>query len=115
MILRYLACVYKVESSSTRSSIASSIALRSIGQLSHCILETTENFNLKNLNLLFIQELEPTVLKWMDSIEMKAIRRFAMRSKRWMMAYKWIFGGTKNICREAVQIASERDGVLLYK
>ena len=33
------------------------------------------------------QELEATVLKGMDSVELKTIRRFAMRSKRWMMAY----------------------------
>ena len=32
-------------------------------------------------------ELEPTVLRGMDSIEVKTIRRFAMRSKRWIMAY----------------------------
>ena len=32
-------------------------------------------------------ELEPTVLRAMDSIEVKTIRRFAMRSKRWMIAY----------------------------
>ena len=32
-------------------------------------------------------ELESTVLKGMDSIEIKTIRRFAMRSKRWMVAY----------------------------
>jgi len=34
------------------------------------------------------QELEATVLKGMDSVELKTIRRFAMRSKRWMMAYR---------------------------
>ena len=32
-------------------------------------------------------ELEPTVLRAMDSIDLKTIRRFAMRSKRWMIAY----------------------------
>jgi hypothetical protein len=32
-------------------------------------------------------ELEKTVIEAMDSVELKTIRRFAMRSKRWMMAY----------------------------
>ena len=32
-------------------------------------------------------ELERTVLAAMDSVELKTIRRFADRSKRWVMAY----------------------------
>ena len=32
-------------------------------------------------------ELEPTVLEAMDSVKLKMVRRFAMRSKRWMLAY----------------------------
>jgi transposase len=32
-------------------------------------------------------ELEPTVLQAMESVSIKTIRRFAMRSKRWMLAY----------------------------
>ena len=32
-------------------------------------------------------ELEPTVLRGIGIIELKTIRRFAMRSKRWMIAY----------------------------
>ena len=32
-------------------------------------------------------ELEPTILRGMDLIEVKTIWRFAMRSKRWIMAY----------------------------
>ena len=33
------------------------------------------------------QELEATVLKGTDSVELGTIRRFAVRSTRWMMAY----------------------------
>jgi hypothetical protein len=32
-------------------------------------------------------ELEKTVMEAMDSVDLKTIRRFAMRSKRWMLAY----------------------------
>ena len=32
-------------------------------------------------------ELEPTVLQAMDSVDLRTIRRFAMRSKRWMLSY----------------------------
>jgi hypothetical protein len=32
-------------------------------------------------------ELEKTVMDAMDSVSLTTIRRFAMRSKRWMMAY----------------------------
>jgi hypothetical protein len=38
-------------------------------------------------NCRYFPELEPTVLQAMDSVDLRTIRRFAMRSKRWMLSY----------------------------
>jgi len=37
-----------------------------------------------------------------DSVGLRTIRRFADRSKRWVMAYQWIDGRAARVCREAV-------------
>jgi hypothetical protein len=59
----------------------------------HCELNYIEyywaglkHYTRENCKYSFL-ELEPTVLQAMDSINIKTIRRFAMRSKRWMLAY----------------------------
>ena len=61
--------------SSTPSFIANSIALSIIGLPSIGILEKTVGIPFRNSDYR------------MDSVELKTIRRFAMRSKRRMMAY----------------------------
>jgi hypothetical protein len=40
-----------------------------------------------NCRYLWFPELEPTVLQSMDSVDLRTIRRFAMRSKRWLLSY----------------------------
>jgi hypothetical protein len=59
----------------------------------HCELNYIEYYwaSLKrytrdNCKYMF-SELENTVREAMDSVELSTIRRFAMRSKRWMLAY----------------------------
>jgi hypothetical protein len=59
----------------------------------HCELNYIEyywaslkKFTRENCKYSFV-ELEKTVLQAMDSVSLKTIRRFADRSKRWMMAY----------------------------
>ena len=59
----------------------SSIISNTIGQRRSDIRERTAGTHFKNLSLPY------EVFVALDSVSLKTIRRFAMRSKRWMMAY----------------------------
>lgn len=59
----------------------------------HCELNYIEyywaalkRFTRDNCHYTF-PELEPTVMQAMDSVDLRTIRRFAMRSKRWLLSY----------------------------